>query len=119
MTCEGRPGVGLPRENRQLSPEEKQMDTVLEHRCQPPTAGLPVQTLASLPATAFLTSGHTVGLTVDSKFPNSLERVYIDGFRIMAGKGSQRAWKWAGQHVRQRQKGSGERKRQNKVTCVS
>lgn len=95
------------------------MDTVFEHRCQPPTAGLPVQTLASLPATAFLTSGHTVGLTVDSKFPNSLERVYIDGFRIMAGKGSQRAWKWAGQHVRQRQKGSGERKRQNKVTCVS
>lgn len=95
------------------------MDTVFEHRCQPPTAGTLGQALASLRVTASLTSGHTVGFAIDSKFPSSAERVYMDGLGIMAGKGRQRAWKWAGEQFRQRQKGNGERKKQNKNTLVS
>ena len=69
------------------------------------------QVLASLRVTASLTSGHTVGFAIDSKFPNSSERVYINGFGIMAGEGQERTWKWAGQCIRQRLKGNGERKR--------
>lgn len=94
------------------------MDSVFGHRCQPPTAGILGRVLASLWVTASLTSGHTVGFAMDSKFPNSSEMFYIDGYGITAGKGKQRAWKWAGERVRQRQKGNGQRKRQNKDAFV-
>ena len=70
------------------------------------TAGSLGQALASLWVPESLMSGHAVGLTMDSKFPNSSEMFYIDGLGIMAGNGRQRAWRWTRTWVRQREDGN-------------
>lgn len=73
--------------------EELLLDTSSGHWCHLPAAGTLGQALVSLWVPASLTSGHSVGFTIDSKFPNRSEMLYTDGLGTVAGNWRQRAWR--------------------------